>query len=37
MAKAADGVVGVRIASMPSAKHVSKSRLISVRTFCARR
>ena len=37
MAKAADGVVGVRMASMPSAKHVSKSRLISVRTFCARR
>ena len=36
-AKAADGVVGVRMASTPEAKQVSKSRLINVRTFCARR
>ena len=36
MPKAADGVAGVRIASMPSANTVSKSRLINVRIFCAR-
>src|SRR6516162_3322050 len=36
-AKAAEGVVGVKIASTPAAKHFSKSRLISVRTFCSRR
>src|SRR6516164_9691060 len=35
MAKAAEGVVGVRIASTTAAKQVSKSRLINVRTFCA--
>src|SRR5262249_4072347 len=35
--KAADGVAGARIASTPSAKTFSKSRLISVRTFCARK
>ena len=34
---AADGVAGVSIASMPLAKQSSKSFLISVRTFCARR
>ncbi|MND03210.1 hypothetical protein D3C83_229260 [compost metagenome] len=33
--KAALGVAGVRIASTPSAKTCSKSRLIRVRTFCA--
>ena len=37
MPKAADGVAGVRIASTPSANTVSKSRLMSVRIFCARR
>ena len=37
MPKAEDGVAGVSIASMPLAKAFSKSRLISVRTFCARR
>ena len=37
MPKAADGVAGVRIASTPLAKQSSKSFLISVRTFCARR
>ena len=37
MPNAADGVAGVRIASMPLAKQSSKSLLISVRTFCARR
>src|ERR1041385_695680 len=36
IANAAEGVAGVSIASMPRAKHSSKSRLISVRTFCAR-
>ena len=36
MPKAAEGVAGVRIASTPSAKARSKSRLISVRIFCAR-
>ena len=35
--KAADGVAGVRIALTPLAKQSSKSFLISVRTFCARR
>ena len=35
MAKAEDGVAGVRIASTPAWKASSKSRLISVRTFCA--
>ena len=35
MPNAADGVAGVRIASTPSLNAVSKSRLISVRTFCA--
>ena len=35
--KAAVGVAGVRMASMPAAKTCSKSRLISVRTFWARR
>src|ERR1700682_2751071 len=34
---AADGVAGVRIAFTPLAKQSSKSRLIRVRTFCARR
>ena len=34
---AADGVAGVRIALTPLAKQSSKSFLISVRTFCARR
>src|SRR6185312_11519656 len=34
--KAADGVAGVRMASTPSLKASSKSRLINVRTFCAR-
>src|SRR5207237_71074 len=34
---AADGVAGVRIALPPLAKQSSKSFLISVRTFCARR
>src|SRR5271155_541384 len=33
---AADGVAGVRIASTPSAKTRSKSRLMRVRIFCAR-
>ena len=37
MPKADDGVAGVSIASMPAAKASSKSRLISVRTFCARK
>ena len=36
MPNAADGVAGVSIASTPVAKQSSKSRLISVRTFCAR-
>ena len=35
--KAADGVAGVSIACTPALKQSSKSRLISVRTFCARR
>jgi aspartyl-tRNA(Asn)/glutamyl-tRNA(Gln) amidotransferase subunit A len=35
--KAAVGVAGVRMALTPLAKQFSKSRLISVRTFCARR
>ncbi|MOA46817.1 hypothetical protein D3C78_1693770 [compost metagenome] len=34
-AKAEDGVIGARMASTPSWKTFSKSRLISVRTFCA--
>ena len=34
---AAEGVAGVRMASIPSEKAVSKSRLIRVRTFWARR
>ena len=34
---AAEGVAGVRIAVTPLAKQSSKSFLISVRTFCARR
>ena len=33
----ADGVAGVRIAVTPLAKQSSKSFLIRVRTFCARR
>src|SRR3569833_2364107 len=37
MPKAADGVAGVRIALTPVAKQSSKSFLIRVRTFCARR
>jgi hypothetical protein len=37
MPKAEDGVAGVRIASTPALKASSKSRLISVRTFWARR
>ena len=37
MPKAADGVAGVRIASTPAANASSKSFLIRVRTFCARR
>src|SRR5262245_20550565 len=37
MPNAAEGVAGVRTASTPAAKTLSKSRLISVRTFCARR
>ena len=37
IAKAADGVVGVRMASTPALKLSSKSRLIRLRTFCARR
>src|SRR3954463_3375333 len=35
--KAADGVAGVSMACTPLAKQSSKSFLISVRTFCARR
>ena len=34
--KADDGVAGVRIASTPASNACSKSRLMSVRTFCAR-
>src|ERR1700691_2345003 len=37
MPKAADGVAGVRIAFTPLAKTTSKSFLISLRTFLARR
>ena len=37
MPKAAVGVAGVRIALTPWAKQSSKSRLMRVRTFCARR
>ena len=36
MAKAVVGAAGVRIASTPAAKASSKSRLMSVRIFCAR-
>ncbi|MNW06507.1 hypothetical protein D3C71_2029310 [compost metagenome] len=35
MPKADDGVAGVRMASTPAWNASSKSRLISVRTFCA--
>jgi hypothetical protein len=37
IAKAAVGVAGVRMASTPLANASSKSRLINVLTFCARR
>src|SRR6476620_1648672 len=37
MPNAADGVAGVRMALTPLAKQSSKSFLIKVRTFCARR